>query len=116
MAAEFAVTTQGARNIIAASEEGGEGIADLKAARLRKIKLEGDRIEYLLSVTKGQHVPKDAVEDEGIALGMAVKAQLLAWTGSLPGRLEGLTAAKMVPIFEAEVGRVLATLAKGRKC
>ena len=46
-----------------------------------------------------------------IALGMAVKAQLLSWVGALPGRLEGLSAAQMVPILEDEISRVLKTLA-----
>lgn len=104
LAAEAQVTIQQARTIEKQAEECGISTDDLKTVRLRKVKLECDRIEYLLAVTKGHHVPKDSVEEEGIALGMAVKAQLLAWTGSLPGRLEGLTAAKMVPILQgAEV-------------
>ena len=105
-------TKRQARNILAEADASGVSVDDLKAARLRKTKLEGDRIEYLLEVTKGKHIAKDKVQEEGIALGMAVKAQLLAWTGALPGRIEGLSAGQMVPIFEAEVSRVLKTLSE----
>ena len=96
LAADAQITPRAARNMIADADAAGISVDDLKTARLRKVKLEGDRIEFLLAVTKGQHVPKAQVEDEGLALGIAVKAQLLSWVGSLPGRLEGLTAAQMV--------------------
>jgi hypothetical protein len=111
IAEEAQITSQGAANMIADATAAGISVEDLKTARLRKVKLEGDRIEFLLAVTKGEHIPRAEVESEGLALGMSVKAQLLAWTGSLPGRLEGLTAAQMVPIFEGEVVKVLQALA-----
>lgn len=111
IADRLAVTKQQARNIVAESESTGLPVEDMKAARLRKLKLEGDRIEYLLEVTKGKHIAKEKVEEEMIALGMAVKAQLLSWVGALPGRLEGLSAAQMVPILEDEINRILKTLA-----
>ena len=99
-----------ANRILKEAKEGGEEITDLASARLRKTKLEGDKLEYSLQVLKGLHIPKAKVEEDGIALGMAVKAQLLSWVGALPGRLEGLTAAAMVPIFEAEIAKILQTL------
>ena len=111
IADRLAVTKRQARNIVAESESTGLPVEDMKAARLRKLKLEGDRIEYLLDVTKGKHIAKEKVEEEMIALGMAVKAQLLSWVGALPGRLEGLSAAQMVPILEDEINRILKTLA-----
>ena len=111
IAERLAVTKRQARNIVAESESTGLPVEDMKAARLRKLKLEGDRIEYLLEVTKGKHIAKEKVEEEMIALGMAVKAQLLSWVGALPGRLEGLSAAQMVPILEDEINRILKTLA-----
>lgn len=111
IADRLAVTKRQARNIVAESESTGLPVEDMKAARLRKLKLEGDRIEYLLEVTKGKHIAKEKVEEEMIALGMAVKAQLLSWVGALPGRLEGLSAAQMVPILEDEINRILKTLA-----
>jgi hypothetical protein len=107
-------TRRGARKIAAEAKSTGESVTDLASARLRKVKLEGDKLEYSLEVLRGKHLPKEKVDEEGLALGMAVKAQLLSWVGALPGRLEGLTAAAMVPIFEDEVGRILKTLAK--KC
>ena len=73
---------------------------------------EGDKLEYSLEVLRGKHIPKEKVDEEGVALGMAVKAQLLSWVGSLPGRLEGLTASSMVPIFEEEIARILKTLSR----
>lgn len=87
-------------------------MADLASARLRKVKLEGDKLEYSLEVLRGKHIAKEKVEEEGVALGMAVKAQLLSWVGALPGRLEGLTAAAMVGILEEEVSKILKTLAQ----
>ena len=111
IADRLAVTKRQARNIVAESESTGLPVEDMKAARLRKLKLEGDRIEYLLEVTKGKHIAKEKVEEEMIALGITVKAQLLSWVGALPGRLEGLSAAQMVPILEDEINRILKTLA-----
>ena len=108
IASELAVTKRQARNLVDSTL--GLPVEDMKAARLRKIKLEGDRIEYLLEVTKGKHIAKEKVEEEMIALGMAVKAQLFSWVGALPGRLEGLSAAQMVPILEDEINRILKTL------
>jgi hypothetical protein len=110
IASELAVTKRQARNLAAESETTGLPVEDMKAARLRKLKLEGDRIEYLLEVTKGKHIAKEKVEEEMIGLGMAVKAQLFSWVGALPGRLEGLSAAQMVPILEDEINRILKTL------
>jgi hypothetical protein len=110
IADELAVTKRQARNLAAESETTGLPVEDMKAARLRKLKLEGDRIEYLLEVTKGKHIAKEKVEEEMIGLGMAVKAQLFSWVGALPGRLEGLSAAQMVPILEDEINRILKTL------
>jgi hypothetical protein len=103
-------TRRGARKMIAEAKSTGESVQDLAGARLRKVKLEGDKLEYSLEVLRGKHIPKEKVDEEGIALGMAVKAQLLSWIGAMPGRLEGLTAAAMVPIFEDEIARILKTL------
>ena len=105
-------TRRGARKIAAEAKATGESVTDLAGARLRKVKLEGDKLEYSLEVLRGKHIPKETVDEEGVALGMAVKAQLLSWVGSLPGRLEGLTASSMVPIFEEEIARILKTLSR----
>ena len=111
---EGGYTRRGARKILAEAKSTGESVTDLASARLRKVKLEGDKLEYSLEVLRGKHLPKEKVDEEGLALGMAVKAQLFSWVGALPGRLEGLTAAAMVPIFENEIARILKTLS--RKC
>ena len=105
-------TRRGARKILAEAKTTGESVHDLASARLRKVKLEGDKLEYSLEVLRGKHIPKEKVDEEGVALGMAVKAQLLSWVGAQPGRLEGLTAAAMVPIFEDEIARILKTLSR----
>jgi hypothetical protein len=110
IADELAVTKRQARNLAAESETTGLPVEDMKAARLRKLKLEGDRIEYLLEVTKGKHIAVEKVKEEQIALGMAVKAQLFSWKGALPGRLEGLSAGQMEPILDDEINRVLKIL------
>ena len=110
IADELAVTKRQARNLAAESEATGLPVEDMKAARLRKLKLEGDRIEYLLEVTKGKHIAVEKVKEEQIALGMAVKAQLFSWKGALPGRLEGLSAGQMEPILDDEINRVLKIL------
>ena len=95
---------------------GGPALAEAKlkkeqaTARLRSSQAERANLE--LEIARGGLVKKSLVDEEGFALGMAGKAQLLAWVGNLPGRLEGLTAARMVPIFEREVDKVLRTLGK----
>jgi hypothetical protein len=90
----------------------------LENAKLRKEQAtanlrvaQSERAQLELEVARGKLIPKAQVEEEGIALGMAAKAQLFSWVGSLPGRLEGLTASQMVSIFDEEIAKVLKTLA-----
>lgn len=91
---------------IAKRIEEGASLKDIEEARLHKLKLECARLENLLNIEAGLYVLTEEVAEEGRALGVSIKASLLSWVGSLPGRLEGLTAAQMVPIFEREVDRV----------
>jgi hypothetical protein len=106
----MAVKKSAAEKIAKRIAEGAD-IKDLEAARLHKLKLECSRLENLLNIEAGLYVLAEEVEEEGRALGTTIKAALLSWAGSLPGRLEGLTAAQMVPIFEREVERVCESLA-----
>jgi hypothetical protein len=106
-AAQLGVTPRQARNILSEIQLTGNSAEDMAQARLREKVLRGEKLAYELEVAKGKHISRDKIEEEIVALGSSVKAQLLAWVGALPGRLEGLTAAQMVPIFEAEVDRVL---------
>lgn len=110
IAEEFGVTKRQAENL----DKGGASVEDIKAARLRKLKLEAERLEIAIDKEKAELIPRVKVEEEGVAIGTAIKAQLKAWIGALPGRLEGLTAGQMVPILEEEVTRVLRVLSK--KC
>ena len=89
----------------------------LENAKLRKEQAtanlrvaQSQRAELELEIARGKLIPTDRVEEDGIALGMAVKAQLFSWVGALPGRLEGLSASQMVAIFDEEIAKVLKTL------
>ena len=110
IARELAVTKRQAEKLEKELESGGD-LDDMKAARLRKLRLEGDRLQHVLEVERGKFVPAAQVREDFAALGRIVKAKLYGWTGSMPGRLEGLTAAQMVPIFQTEVDKILGDLA-----
>jgi hypothetical protein len=110
IAKQFAVTKRQAQNIAKEIEESGDGKDEMKAERLRKIRLECARLEHLLEVARGKYVLTADVEEEARAVGLEVKAKLRSWTTSLPGRLEGLTAAQMTVVFDEEVAKVLAGL------
>lgn len=105
------VSKRQAENIV--SESGGAPIdlEPLKAARLHKLKLESERIALAIAREKGEVIARADVESEVLAVAAAMKAKLKGWAGSLPGRLEGLSAGQMVPIFDEEVNRLLLTLA-----
>ena len=75
------------------------------------MKLEGDKLEYSIEVFRGKHIPRNKVEEIGLTLGSVVSAQLDAFSRELPGRLEGLTAAQMQPIFSQETDKIKQTLA-----
>jgi hypothetical protein len=105
-------TRRGARKIAAEAKATGESVVDLASARLRKVKLEGDKLEYSLEVFRGKHIPRAKVEEVGLTLGTIVSAQLAAFSRELPGRLEGLTAAQMEPIVSSETDKVKQTLVK----
>ena len=90
----------------------------LQAAKLRKEQATAElrvaqaaTAKLMLEKERAKLIPREQVEEEGIAIGTAIKAQLKAWVGALPGRLEGLTAGQMVPIFEDEVTRILRVMA-----
>lgn len=104
-------TRRGARKIAAEAKATGESVTDLAGARLRKVKLEGDKLEYSLEVIRGKHIPRTKVEEVGLTLGTIVAAQLAALSRELPGRLEGLTAAQMEPILSAEAEKIKQTVA-----
>jgi hypothetical protein len=104
-------TRRGARKIAAEAKTTGESVVDLASARLRKVKLEGDKLEYSIEVFRGKHIPRNKVEEIGLTLGSVVSAQLDAFSRELPGRLEGLTAAQMQPIFSQETDKIKQTLA-----
>lgn len=110
---ELAVSRRRANQIAAESPDGKvENLDEMKAARLRKLTLEAERLALALDKERGLLMPKAAVDEEWAAVGNEVKAKLKAWAGSLPGRLEGLTAGQMVGIIEAEVVKVLKSLAQ----
>ena len=104
-------TRRHARTLILESKTSGESLDDLQTLRRKKVQLEVDRLKFQNDVAKGLYVLKADIEEEGVAMGMAIKAQLYAWAGALPGRLEGLTANQMSPIFDEEIYRVLKLLA-----
>jgi hypothetical protein len=80
--------------------------AELRRHQASKAKME-------LEITRGEHIPLAEAIDDFRTLGEEVRRTLESWTATLPGRLEGLTAAQMVPIFEAEVHATLTALANG---
>jgi hypothetical protein len=110
IARELAVTKRQAEKLEKELESGGD-LDDMKAARLRKLKLEGDRLQHLLDVERGKFLLAAKVKEDFASLGRIVKTKLYGWVGAMPGRLEGLTAAQMVPILQDEVDKVLGDLA-----
>ena len=104
-------TRRGARKVLAEAKTTGESLHDLQSARLRKVKLEGDKLEFSLQVLRGDHIPKDKVAELLYLLGVIVSAQLNSGSQDLPGRLEGLTAAQMKPILSELFDKIKKSLA-----
>lgn len=110
IARELAVTKRQAEKL-EKELEGGEGLDEMKAARLRKLKLEGDRLQHILDVERGKFLPAPEVRERFAAIGRLVRVKLYGWAGSMPGRLEGLTAAQMVPVLQEEIDKILTDIA-----
>lgn len=111
IAKETGYTKRHAQRLQAEMKATGTQTETMIEAKLRKTIAEADRIEHLLQVQKGKYILKIDVEEEAMAAGAKIKAHMLAWIGSLPGRLEGLSASAMVPILEAEVHKTLKEMA-----
>lgn len=102
------VTARQAHNIL----KEGRDIDDIKAAKLRKLTLECDKLEHALAVLRGEYILAAEADEEFRAIGIRIKSVALSWVGSMPGRLEGLTAAQMVPIFQDEIDKLLTEFAR----
>jgi hypothetical protein len=111
IARELAVTKRQAEKLEKELETGGD-LDEMKAARLRKLKLEGDRLQHMLEVERGKFLPAADVRERFAAIGRLVKVRLYGWAGSMPGRLEGLTAAQMVPVLHEEIDKILTDIAE----
>lgn len=84
---------------------------EFHTARLRE--MQAARAELELEAAKGRYILLADAEVEFRTMGEMVKATLRSWTAMLPGRLEGLTAAQMVAIFQDETDAILNALANG---
>jgi hypothetical protein len=62
----------------------------LNEARLRKTLLECERIEYALSIDRGEYVKNTAVREAGIRFGAILSAKLSALVNDASGALAGL--------------------------
>jgi|GEM_PF-2412846 len=117
-----------ARKTIQATEQVGKRRAnqilaegsDLRASKAAKEfhtaelrKHQAAKAEMELQITRGDFIPKQQAIEEFHELGVQVRRTLQSWVTMLPGRLNGLTAAQMVPIFEHETDAILNALANG---
>jgi hypothetical protein len=84
---------------------------EFHTAELRKHQAAKAKME--LEIVKGDFIPKQQAIEEFHELGVQVRRTLESWVTMLPGRLEGLTAAQMVPIFQDETHKILTALSEG---
>lgn len=94
--------------------------SDIRASKAAKEKWtaelrrhQASKAQMELSIVKRDFIPKQQAIEEFHELGVQVRRTLQSWVTMLPGRLEGLTAAQMVPIFQDETDVILNALANG---
>jgi len=76
-------------------EERADTSADIKAARLRILTAQAEKIEYQLAVERGEYMPLAEALEGAAMCGTRSKAAWEAIEDELPPQLEGLTALQM---------------------
>jgi hypothetical protein len=80
---------------------------ELKRLRAEKYRVEIEKIRQSIDIQNGKYVLVSEMQEQAIKATAILKAQLQTYAASLPGRLEGLSAAQMAPVFEEEFDRLL---------
>ena len=101
-------------NAVAArvAEVAGKAGADLdiKAARLRKLTAEANRIETENRVRSGDLISRAQAQQSAMTVASTARARLLQTANTLPPRLAGLDEAKIQAILRAEFIEILTDL------
>jgi hypothetical protein len=80
---------------------------ELKRLRAEKYRVEIEKIRQSIDIQNGKYVLVSEMQEQATKATAILKAQLQTYAASLPGRLEGLPAAQMAPVFEEEFDRLL---------
>ncbi|MDR1146207.1 MAG: hypothetical protein LBK71_08745 [Verrucomicrobiales bacterium] len=92
--------------------KGGADIDTIEAAKLRKLTLEGDKLEMQLAVLRRDYFLKTKIYEHFLNAFTVFKSELLRFETSLPPLLAGLPPEAMQPVIRAEVENALNNLAE----
>lgn len=115
------ITSKEAVEAYRATLQSRKAIGPIDSKGLREEKLKADTREKIakaelaeiqLAKAKGEVVRVEDMAEIYLSVASAVKAQLLRLEGELPGALEGLAAAAMVPIIRDKTESILGYLAE----
>ena len=99
--------------------EVGEGVAELRkkklAAEITYKNLQAEQARVKLEKDKANLVDMEDVNELVVHLASVTKGVIQAIENKLPGKLEGLTAAEMVPVLREEIKAALYSIAEEAK-
>lgn len=96
------------REWLAANPADEEGESK-EALECRKLKLQCERLEHDLAVTRGEYTHNDKIREDNLRIGAATRAALQTLKGDVP-TWEGLSAAEMQIRIEERVDRICVDL------
>ncbi|MDR2462210.1 MAG: hypothetical protein LBD30_00305 [Verrucomicrobiales bacterium] len=97
---------------IAKEVESGADIDTIEEAKLRKLTLEGDKLELQLAVLRREYFPAAKIYEHFLSAFTVFKSELLRLETALPPLLAGLPPEQMQPVIRAEVETALNNLAE----
>jgi len=92
-------------------KDSGADVDDLKAAKLRKINLECEKLQMQMEVLRREYFPTVKIYEHFLSAFTAFKAELMQWESTLPPMLAGLNEIEMQPKVRALVEETLNRLA-----
>lgn len=89
-----------------------EEVDSVEAAKLRKLRLEGDKLEMQLAILRRDYFPKDKIYEHFLTAFTVFKSELLQFETTFPPMLSGLTAQEMKPKIRAAIESALNDLSR----
>ena len=106
IARRFAVTKRQAERLIKQGVS-PDNIETIEGAKLKKLRLEGEKLEEQLAILRKEHVPAARIKEEAHRIGAVLQAELRANEVILPPMLAGLSEPEIRQIVRDQNGKIL---------